>query len=325
MKKILKNEFNRNVLTLLTGTTIAQALPIAISPILTRLYTPEDFGVFALFISISAIFAAIVNGKYELAIVVPEKDEDAYNIAALSLLIATGISLVLLLIVIFFHSWLLMLLDNKEISPWLYFIPLVTFLSGIYNMLNYLNTRLKHYRHISNANIYKSLATAFGQLVMGFFKFGAAGLISGQILSNIVGNTTLLLNVLKNKSMIKKINKQEMKRLGKQYIEYPKYNILSTTANTLSQNLTNIFISTLYSLTSLGFYSLIQRIVIIPSRLIGSSIGQVYFQSASVERNKTGNAKKTFNSTLKKIAVNCNTIFCRIVFLCRRSYSIGFW
>jgi len=119
MKKLLKNEFNRNVLTLLTGTTIAQALPIAISPILTRIYTPEDFGVFALFISISAIFAAIVNGKYELAIVVPEKDEDAYNIAALSLLIATGISVVLLLIVIFFHSWILMLLDNKEISPWL--------------------------------------------------------------------------------------------------------------------------------------------------------------------------------------------------------------
>jgi len=154
---------------------------------------------------------------------------------------------------------------------------------------------------MSNANIYKSLATAVGQLVMGFFKFGAAGLITGQILSNIVGNTTLLINVLKNKNLIKKINKKEMKRLAIQYIEYPKYNVLSTAANTLSQNLTNIFISTLYSVTSLGFYSLIQRIVIIPTRLIGSSIGQVYFQSASVERNKTGNARKTFNSTLKKL------------------------
>jgi len=44
----LKSEFAKNVLTLMTGTTIAQAIPIAISPILTRIYTPEDFGVFAL-------------------------------------------------------------------------------------------------------------------------------------------------------------------------------------------------------------------------------------------------------------------------------------
>ena len=72
-----KSEFGRNVLTLMTGTTIAQAIPIAISPILTRIYTPEDFGVFALYISISTIFAVIVTGRYELAIMLPKKNKDA--------------------------------------------------------------------------------------------------------------------------------------------------------------------------------------------------------------------------------------------------------
>ena len=78
--KLLKSEFNRNVLTLMTGTTIAQAIPIAITPILTRIYTPEDFGVFALFIGIASIFGTIVNGRYELAIMLPRKGEDAINI-----------------------------------------------------------------------------------------------------------------------------------------------------------------------------------------------------------------------------------------------------
>ncbi len=69
-----RSEFSRNVLTLMTGTTIAQAIPIAISPILTRIYTPEDFGMLALFIAITAIFGSIANGRYELATMLPKKD-----------------------------------------------------------------------------------------------------------------------------------------------------------------------------------------------------------------------------------------------------------
>ncbi|QLK87927.1 hypothetical protein E3U36_07160 [Arsenophonus endosymbiont of Aphis craccivora] len=68
-----QTEFARNVVTLMTGTTIAQAIPIAISPLLTRIYTPKDFGVLALFISIIAILGSIANARYELAIMLPEK------------------------------------------------------------------------------------------------------------------------------------------------------------------------------------------------------------------------------------------------------------
>jgi len=70
-----KSEFSRNVLTPMTGTTITQAIPIAISPILTRIYTPEDFGVLALFVAITAIFGGIANGRYELATMLPKKDK----------------------------------------------------------------------------------------------------------------------------------------------------------------------------------------------------------------------------------------------------------
>ena len=78
-----KSELNRNILTLMTGTTIAQAIPIAISPILTRIYTPEDFGIFAIFLAITLIIGSIANGHYEQAIMIPKKDEDAINIFAL--------------------------------------------------------------------------------------------------------------------------------------------------------------------------------------------------------------------------------------------------
>ena len=82
-----KSEFSRNVLTLMTGTTIAQAIPITISPILTRIYTPEDFGVFALFVAIVGFIAVIASGRYEQAIMLPKYDKYAINIFTLSLIL----------------------------------------------------------------------------------------------------------------------------------------------------------------------------------------------------------------------------------------------
>jgi len=102
------SEFSRNVLTLMTGTTIAQAIPIAISPILTRIYTPEDFGVFAL-----------------------------------SIIISFFISLITLIIVFVFNIQITNLLGNKEISNWLYFIPITVLLTGVYQSFNYWSNRKK--------------------------------------------------------------------------------------------------------------------------------------------------------------------------------------
>ena len=101
-KSKIKSEFTRNVLTLMTGTTISLAIPIAISPILTRIYTPEDFGVFSLYMAITTIIAVIATGRYELAIMLPKKDENAADILILSLIVSLVISLISFLIVFFF-------------------------------------------------------------------------------------------------------------------------------------------------------------------------------------------------------------------------------
>ena len=88
-----KSEFSRNVLTLMTGTTIAQAIPIAISPILTRIYTPEDFGVFALYMAIAAIISVVSTGRYEMAIMLPKRNEDVNAIVKLILILLSSISI----------------------------------------------------------------------------------------------------------------------------------------------------------------------------------------------------------------------------------------
>ena len=208
--RLLKSEFNRNVLTLMAGTTIAQAIPVAIAPILTRIYSPEDFGVYALFLSLITIFGVIINGRYELAIVLPKKDEDAINILAISFILNLTISLFLLILVILFYEYFLKFPGIKNIGIWLYFIPLVVFLIGFWKMLNYFNIRKKQFKDIAKATIIKSIVLAVVQLSIGFIKSGVTGLISGQIISQLFANTKLLLNTFKNKILISKISKKKI-------------------------------------------------------------------------------------------------------------------
>ena len=105
-----KSEFSQNVLTLMTGSTLSQAIPIAISPILTRIYTPEDFGLYAVYIAIITILGTIVSGRYELAIMLPKKDEDAINIFALGLVITICLTVITTILVITFNDYIMFVL-----------------------------------------------------------------------------------------------------------------------------------------------------------------------------------------------------------------------
>lgn len=298
-----QSQFNRNIVSLMTGTTIAQAIPVAISPILTRIYTPEDFGFLAIFMAITAVFGSIVTGRYELAIMLPEKDEDAINIFALGFVIAVAISLLLLLLVVVFHEDIVVYFKNESMGVWLYFIPLAVFFTGLFNLLNYFNNRKSYYKDIANAYIVKSIVMVIIQLSMGFLKQGVAGLVTGQIISQVFANMRLLRNVTKNKVLLSEISKVKIKKLAKRYINFPVFSTWSILANTLSVHLINILIPIFFNMATLGFYSLVQRLLGMPSILIGSAISQVFFHEATKEKQETGKAIKTFNSTVKKLLI----------------------
>jgi len=281
---------------------IAQAIPILLSPVIARLYTPGEFGVYSTFFSLLMIFGIIANGRYEMAIVLPGKDEDAINIAATGIFIALCLSSFLQFIVILFNNQIAVLFNNKEIGVWLYFVPLLVLFTGLFNVLNYYNSRLKNYRYIAEANVYKSISLSGVQLILGFFKAGVTGLITGQIISQFTGNIKLFRETIKNRELISLITIEKMKNVARRYIDFPRYNIWSGLTSQLSLNLINLFTIALYSSSVVGWYAFANRILGLPTLIIGTSIGQVFLQEASVEKNKTGNVVKIFNSTFRKLA-----------------------
>ncbi|QSZ41439.1 oligosaccharide flippase family protein [Sulfurimonas aquatica] len=294
-----KSEFSRNVLTLMMGTTIAQAIPIAISPILTRIYTPDDFGVFALFLALVGIFSSIASGRYEMAIMLPKKDDDAINIFALGLLIITIITIVLFLIVCLFHTDLINILNTSSIDKWLYFIPITVFFMGFFNLLSLFSNRIGNYKEIAKAQIVKSIGSAIIQLSIGFFKSGVTGLISGQIISNILANTKLLQSLLHERNFTSKIKIFKMIVLAKKYKKFPLYQVPHAFLNTLASNIPVYMFSIFFSSMVVGIYSLSTRIVFTPLMIIAGASSKVYNQKVTELYNNGGDA---YGFTLKLLA-----------------------
>ncbi|RLZ07474.1 hypothetical protein EAH57_13000 [Acinetobacter sp. 2JN-4] len=316
---VQKNSFAKNVITLLTGTVVAQALPIAVMPILTRLYSPSDFGVLAVFVAIITILGVIANARYELAIVLPEEDEDAVNLVALGLLIALVLFFISLVIVVLFGSYIAGWIGYTDFW-WLYLIPFSLLFSGLYNVLSYYNIRIKAYKDISLSNVYKGIVLAASQILLGILSFNKVGLIVGQFLSQFFSNFRLLKNIWGKRKLV---TVELIKSNAKRYIDFPKYSVWGVFANSLSVNLIQLIMPILYSLTILGFYSVVQKLLGMPTSLIGNSIGQVYFQEANKEKKEKNNCKSIFERTLKKLTLISIVLFVPLYFLCE--FLFGFF
>ncbi len=305
IKKLLpKSQFARNVITLMTGTALAQALPIAITPILTRMYSPEEFGVFAVYMAICSILTVLVTGRYELAIIVPEHDEDAINIMALSIGLSFIISFLLLIIVLFAGSEIVVLLGNDSIAGWLYFVPLTTLVMGCYQSLNYWSNRRSHYKRMAVSRVLQSSVTSTTQIASGFYGFGALGLIISQFLGQLFSAVFLFLNIFKKeKHLIEKINYQKIIENIKKYINYPKYMIPGQLANVGSSNIPQLLFAAFFDATIAGYYSLAQRVLTAPMSLVAGAIGDVFRRQAAEQYIRSGSCLSLFLVTIKKLIV----------------------
>lgn len=283
--KLPKSEFARNVLTLMTGTTIAQAIPIAISPILTRIYTPENFGVFALYVSIISLLAIIATGRYELAIVLPKKKSEAIEVMKLCIIINVVLAFLIFLIFFLFNSQIANLLGNKEISKWLYFVPISFLAMGGYQVFNYWNIRSDKFKVLSLNKVYQSTTNATTSLSVGFMTTGVNGIVLANIISQVVATLILIKKFLQqNTNNLFVFDKIKLFALARRYKKMPLLNMPNAFIDASRISGINILISIFFSTTILGFYSLAYRMVQLPMSLVGASLTQVLFSKMSRQK-----------------------------------------
>jgi len=308
----------------MTGTTIAQAIPLAISPVLTRLYTPEDFGLFALFIALSSLFITIASGRYEFALLVSANKEETHNLFALGFLIITAVSTLLLITILIFHEPVLHLLNNQEIGPWLYFIPLAVFLTGFFNLLVYSHNQASQYKEIATASVVKAIILSAVQIAVAFTKPGVSGLISGQLIAQAAASLMLLKKLPQTRDALSTLSKESILKVARQYRDFPKFQAPHAFFNATSANMPVYLFSIFFTTTIIGFYALSTRIVFAPFMIISSSISKVYNQRVSELYRQGEDAYGMSLQLLRSLAVKMALPFIAIVLFSPEIFSFIF-
>ena len=292
-----KKEFVKNVLTLITGSAISQVITYLAILILTRLFSPELFGVYLLFSSSILILKPITSLQYELAIVLQKKDKDAINILVLSLIILVILSLFLMLIIVLFKQTILSFLEIEKLSFFIYFIPLSTLLYGSIISLNYWNNRLLNFKNIASGKVIKASVMSASQILTGTTILNTLGLIPGIILGQIgelfflLKKSTASIHELKNE-----ISLNRMYFLAKKYKDIPLLNTIISFLNTLSNEIPMLMITKYFGLSTAGIYGLAIKVGRAPSGIIQESVSQVFFNKAT----ETYNNKKSLQKIIKK-------------------------
>jgi len=300
MIKSLKpaSEFSRSVLTLITGTSIAQAIPIAISPILTRIYTPEEFGIFAIYVSLAGFLAIFVTLRYEYAVVLPKKKSEVDALCVGIVLIISVISLFFLALAIFFGNQIAFALGSSETIAWIYFVPISVFFLGIYNALNYRLLWLKNYKSSAAGKVVMSGSNAMGNVSLGVLGFTKFGLILGNSASYLL-STAYLLNKNKHEPVnLGQVNRGKVYEVLRRYKSFPLENLPSAVVNGMYNNGKILLISLFVSSTFIGYLSLVLRVLQIPVTVVSSAISDALYKNSAEELN-SGTVDRLRNRILK--------------------------
>jgi len=286
-ENIRQSQFAKSVSVLATGTIIVQAISTLLSPVLSRLYTPEDYGLLAIFTSCISILTVIGSFRYELAILLPKKNSEAGLILKLSIIITILFFVIVFLITLIFNTNIALFFGNEKLSFWLYFVGPVFLSAGVTQSFTYWFNRNKNYKIISGVRIFQSSVNSALSLVLGILKFNTFGLILSLIISNILSSLYLLKRSLFHLNECS-LDFFKLRSVAKKYKEFPLLSMPSALLDTVSFNSIIFLLSYFFPESVTGAFSFSMRILSIPSIVIGTAMGQVFFQKISEAFNNKG-------------------------------------
>lgn len=253
---------------------MAQVLPFLATPILTRLFTEEDFATYTSFFAVASIFAVGVSGKYHLAIVLPEKEVDAKKIFWLSIYLTVAYALLLVLLLPLFQSYF-----SNHVKTVLYYVPLHVLFFGIWSAYISLSIRHKTFKINAFAKVLQSIGYIGTAVCLGLTKIFLYGLVLAKLAGTMFSFIFLAQKANLNHELI------SPKRLGKvarTYIDYPKYGIWPAFLNTISLQALVLVLNRFYNTEDLGHYGLTFMVLSAPLGLIGTSYKDVFYQRIAV-------------------------------------------
>lgn len=283
-QRLMKGSFLRGVLVLASGTALGQVVMVLASPILTRVFSPAEFGLLASFTALASVLGVVASWRYEMAVVLPEDEVEAANVVGLSVFVSVWMSALAALIIIPFRGQIAKVIDGGMATSWLPLIPLSLLIAGISQTLNYWSTRQKSYKRLATSRVIQSVVTITTQLMLGLVGVGVPlGLIWGQLLGQVGAAIVLARETWRNESslLFSSVRPQRAYSVAIEYRKFPQYSVPNGLLNIASQQLPGMLFPAFFGTGELGLFYLAQRMFSIPMSFIGQSFEQVFYQRAS--------------------------------------------
>lgn len=314
------NNFAKHTLTLTIGTIISQSITALVSMALTRIYSVEAIGVWSIFISLVAVVSCVITLRYECAIVIPDDDDDAANVAILSLII--------LLINCVLISLIILILDNLSVigilvakqKYWqkiLMWLPICLLGTGLFQVFNYWCVRKALFKSIAVRNIINALLSSMFEIIFGITMIlGQAGVVIGSTLGTLCSGILItFICVFGNRQLFfNSINLKRIKKSFYKYKNFPLYSAAGILLNQISNTIATFILAFFFTEAIVGYYSIAQQIITLPITFVGSAIGQVLYPNV-VNAAKNNKLSELIDRTFKAL-VNLGMVPLILIFLC---------
>lgn len=290
------------------GTFIAQLVNIVILPILSRIYSPADFGVMAVYSSIIYILSEVSGFRYHFAIPMPKQQRYAYALVYLSFVMQIVFVIIMLITFLFVGNYILEKVSMGDIAKYKLLIPIGVLGIGCYNILTQWSIREGFFSVIGKTRITQSVSGILVKVGLGYFGFRPLGLLIGTVIGQAGGIYTLLLAHIKKKGFPAfKIN--DIRKVCLKYRKFPLYNTWFGLINTLGGQIPVMMLSSFWGATETGLFTMASTLLSLPTTFVGQAIAQVFIQRASRARHSGNLSKLTFSTFIILMQMGLFPIF----------------
>lgn len=290
---------------LFSGTALAQFFNFASYPFLTRTYTPDDFGIFTIFLTIVLMTSAISCARFDAVITISKKYE-RIEVYKISILINMIISVTLGVFAYFFSNYFDFIYSSL--------LSLAVFLTGFCGLTSFFLLKVQKYSLNSVSLVVKSAFTALPQILLFYIYDNSFGLILGFCIGCICQALFLYFLFVKNQTNLNFFSCRKIGFVFFKYKSFIKYDVPSVILSTASFNIINFMIVDLFSSKEVGYYSLAYRIAAVPLSIFSNSLSQVFFQKASDAFEISGHFWQEFRYNLIISSVICFFVVLTVIY-----------
>lgn len=298
-------DFIGNVATMMSGRAIAAAIALLTMPIVARLFSPGDFGVAAMFVSITSIVATVSSLRYELALVLPKEEPEALTLLAFTYSVLISTCLIMLLLIAGLETTGISVPPLDLLGNWIWLLPLSVLLLGTTNIQESWLTRKKQFKVASASLVVGNAATSGTRIAFGVLSGSSAwGLITGYLLGAIsrCAMQQRAIRSISFPAVYRESEWREMREVARRYSDFPRLNAPAGAIFSLGQNLPVLLFGAMFTPAVVGHYAMAYRLTEVPVSIVANSIRKVFLQKAADIAARNGNLRRAFLLTIAGLA-----------------------